>query len=815
MNSLIQDIRYGARSLIKRPGFAAVALLTLALGIGANTAIFSVVQTVLLKPLPLRDADRLMTFWITAPAKQMNEINITPGLFAMMRDRAQTLEHLSAYETGTATLTGRGEPEQLDAAAVSADYFRALGVEAIQGRAFLPGEDVPGKNDFVILSHELWQRRFAGSSIIGQSINLDNVPAVVVGIMPPATEFPNRAEAANFPKHIDLWVPNPINRENLTYFNYAVVGRLRPGLRREDAQREMQQLWEEFSRDHDPQLAAGALGAGSAIVMAPLKERIIGNVRTPLLVLLTGVGLVLLIACANIANLLLARAAARNREMALRRCLGASSLRIVRQLLTESLLLAVIGGGLGLLLAAWGVVLLRSLLANEMPLIEVVRVDPGVLLFGVTISLFTGVLFGLAPALKSARLNLQEAIKEGARGSASKSSRRLNDAFVISQIALSLVLLVGALLLVRSFRNLTAVDPGFSAHNVLSASLTPPQQRYGDDQRVRAFYDELLARAQRLPGVTSAALCQIVPFSGGGGGYPFSVEGYEARPGEPAHVSWRRSITPDYFKTMGIRVLQGRAFENTDRDSTPLVAIVDEKLARRYWPSADPLGRRIKIGGATSSAPWLTVVGVVSSVKNRQLDEDARYYIYQPFSQWVRRENSIVLRSTGDPSTLVAGLRSQVAALDSDLPLFDVTTIDDSVARSVTSKKLSSMLLLSFAVTALLLAVIGIYGVISLSVNHRTNEFGIRLALGAQPRNVLQLVLSQGLRVAVIGLAIGVVAAFMLTRLMRSLLFGVSATDPFTFVGVALLLALAALAAAYLPARRATKVDPLIALRYE
>lgn len=813
MQSLLQDIRYGLRNMAQRPAFAGVILLTLAIGIGANTAIFSVVQTVLLNPLPLREADRLMTFWITAPVKQIKEANITPGLFAMMRDRTQALEHLSAYETGTVSLTGRGEPEVLDAASVTADYFRALGVDAAQGRTFLAGEDVPGKGDVVILSHELWQRRFAGSSIVGQSINLEGVPTAVVGIMPPATEFPNRAEAAGFPKHIDLWVPLAINRENLTYFNYLTVGRVKSGLQQEDAQRELQAIWEDFVRQNDALMGAGSLGPNTSIVMTPLKERIVGKVRAPLLVLLVGVGLVLLIACANIANLLLARAATRHRELALRRCLGASQFRIVRQLLTESLLLAIIGGGLGLVLGTWGVILLRRLLASEIPLVEVVTLNSGVLLFAVAISLLTGLLFGLAPALRGSRLNLQEAIKEGARGSASRSSRRLNDALVVSQIALSLVLLVGAMLLVRSFRNLMSVDPGFSAHNVLSASLSPPEQRYGDDQRVRAFYDELLARAQRLPGVTSAGLCQIVPFSGGGGGYPFSVEGYQIGANEPLPVTWRRSVTPDYFKTMGIGVLQGRAFENSDQEKTPLVAIVDEKLARKFFPNGDPVGKRVRLGG--EKAPWLTVVGVTRSVKNRQLDEDARYYIYQPFTQWVRRENSIVLRSTVDPASLVAGLRSQVASLDSDLPLFDVTTIDESVARSVSSRRLSSMLLLGFSVTAFLLAVIGIYGVISLSVTNRTNEFGIRLALGAQPRNVLQLVVGQGMRVALVGLAIGLAAALTITRLMRSLLFGISATDPVTFAAVALLLALAALAAAYIPARRATKVDPLVALRYE
>ena len=815
MRTLLQDIRYGIRMMLKKPGFTAVIVLTLALGIGANTAIFSVVQAVLLNPLPLPEADRLVTFWISAPAKKMKEANLTPALFALLRERNRTVDNLAAYEVGTATLTGRGEPEQLNAAAVTADYFRALGLAASYGRTFLPGEDAPGKNNVAILSHELWQRRFNGSDVIGQSVNLDHVSTVIVGIMPPATDFPNQAEQSGFPKHIDLWVSLAIDRDNLSYFNYLAVGRLKPGVRMEDAQREMQALWEDFVRQYDAQLGAGSLGPGSFIVMVPIKERIVGNVRLPLFVLLVGVGLVLLIACANIANLLLARATVRSRELALRRCLGASPLRILRQLMTESLLLAALGGAGGLLLASWGVAVLRSVLAEQLPLIDSVRLNPKVLLFAFAITLATGALFGLAPALRGSSLNLQEAIKEGARGSASRSSRRLGDAFVVSQIALSLILLIGAALLVRSFRNLISVDPGFSAHNVLSASLSLPELRYAEETRVRGFYNQLLERVQRLPGVSSAALCQVVPFSGGGGGYAFTVEGYQPKPGEPARDAWRRSVTPDYFTTMGIKILKGRQFDSSNRETSSLVAMVDEKLAREYWPNEEPLGRRLKLGGPKSRAPWLTIVGVVPSVKNRRLDEDAKFYVYEPLSQWAPRESSLVVRTTINPAAMTASVRSQVAALDQELPLFDITTVDESVARSVSTRRLSSILLLAFAVTALLLAVIGIYGVISLNVNNRTNEFGIRLALGAQPRNVLRLVLGQGMRVAAVGVVIGIGAALLLTRLMETLLFGVTPTDPLTFVVVAAVLALAALVAAYIPARRATRVDPLVALRYE
>ena len=815
MGTLLQNLRYSFRMMLKKPGFTAAIVLTLTLGIGANAAIFSVVQAVLLSPLPLPEADRLVTFWITAPAKKMKEANLTPALFAQLRERNHTVDNLAAYEVGTTTLTGGGEPEQLNTAAVTADYFRALGLAASRGRTFLPGEDAPGKSNVAILSHELWQRRFNGSDILGQSVNLDNLPAVIVGIMPRATDFPNQAEASGFPKRIDLWMSLPIDRDNLTYFNYLAVGRLKPGVRMEDAQREMQSLWEDFARQYDAQLGAGSLGPGSSIVMVPLKERIVGNVRTPLLVLLIGVGLVLLIACANIANLLLARGTVRNREIALRRCLGASPQRILRQLMTESLALAMLGGTGGLLLATWGVAVLRSVFTTQLPLINSARVDLKVLMFAFAITLVTGVLFGLAPALRGSRLKLQETIKEGARGSASRSSRMLGDAFVISQIALSLILLISAALLVRSFRNLVSVDPGFSAHNVLSATLSLPELRYREEVQVRAFYNQLLDRVQRLPGVSSAALCQVVPFSGGGGGYAFTVEGYQPKQGEPTRDTWRRSVTPDYFATMGIKILKGRPFETNDREASPLVAIVDEKLAREYWPNEEPIGKRLRLGGATSKAPWLTIVGVVSSVKNRRLDEDAKFYVYQPFSQWAPRETSIVVRTTIDPTSMTASVRSQVAALDAELPLFNITTVDDSVTRSVSTKRLSTGLLLAFAVTALLLAVIGIYGVISLNVSNRTNEFGIRLALGAQPRNVLRLVLAQGMRVTTIGVAVGIGAALLLTRLMETLLFGVTPTDPFTFIGVAGLLALSALLAAYIPARRATKVDPMVALRYE
>jgi predicted permease len=815
MNMLLQDIRFGIRMMLRKPGFSAVIVLTLALGIAANTAIFSVVQTVLINPLPIADADRVVTVWLSAPAKKLNEVNLTPGLFLNLRDRTTTLENLAAYEVGTATLAGVGEPEQIDIAAVSSDYFRTLGVEAVQGRTFLAGEDQPGKENVVLLSYEFWQRRFQGKDVVNQSLNLDDKTLSIIGVMPPATNFPNQGEQSAFPKHIDLWVSLPLDRNNIGYWNYLVVGRLKPGYQPVDAQRELQSLWQDFVGQYDAQLGAGSLGPGAYVVLVPLKERIVGNIRTPLLVLLVGAGLVLLIACANIGNLLLARATTRTREIALRRCLGAAQGRIIRQLLTESFLLAVAGGVSGLILAAWSIALMRSFLATQVPLIDFARVDAKVLLFAMGASMVTGIIFGFAPALRGSRLNLHDAIKEGARGSTSRAGRRLGDAFVIVQVALSIVLLIGAMLLVRSFRNLMSVDPGFKADNVLSATVSLPKSRYPDDASVRNFFHQLLEGVQSSPGVNSAAVCQVVPFSGGGGGYVFTVEGYVPRQGEPARDAWRRSVSPDYFSTMGIPILKGRHFETGDQENSQLVTIVDEKLAAEYWPGVDPIGKRIKTGGPTSKAPWLTVVGVARSVKNRKLDENPKFYVYQPFTQWTQRETSVVMKTSVDPETTVAGLRNRVSALDATLPVYEITTVENSVARSVSTRRLASNLLTGFALTALLLAVIGIYGVISLNVNNRMNEFGIRLALGARPANLLRMVLLGGLRVAIAGVVIGVVAACLLTRLLEKMLFGVSPTDPVTFIAVTVTLTVAALAASLVPARRATKVDPLVALRYE
>src|SRR5215213_6582187 len=795
LDSLIRDIRFAVRGLLKKPAFTTIAVLTLALGIGANTAIFSVVNAVLLKPLAVKDPDRVMTFWHSAPAKGLNHLDLNDALVAYYRDRTRTFQSLAAYETGKFTLTGGGEPEVVPGAIVTFNYFDVLGREPLYGRTFTPHEDTPGNNHVALLSYALWQRRFGGNpNIVGQSINLDNEPTTIVGVIPADFDFPDPAERANISGHMQLWVPKGLDPQDASSWNLLAVGRLQPGATPGDAEKEMTALFQSYSADYRARLGEDVIDASVSTILQPLQRHIVGEVRRPLLVLLGAIALVLLIACANLTNLLLARASARTRELAVRQCLGASSMRIARQTLTESLLLSLCGSVVGVLLAVWLVTALKSLVSSQIPHVETARIDATVLLFTVAIMLLTGVLCGLAPALRAARINLQDAIKEGARGSASGSNKRLNNVFVVSQLALSLVLLIGAALFVQSFRNLLSVNPGFRAENVLMARLSLPETKYKEKPQVESFFNQVRASVSSLPGVQAVELCQVVPFSGDGQGGPFTVEGFE---GQPAKVAWLRSTTPGYFGAMGMPVLKGRAFASSDTEKSQPVAIVDERLARMYAPDGDLVDKRIRIG----DGPWLTIVGVVPNVKNRKLDEEAWPYLYRPYSQWVRRETMLVVRGAINPQSLVGQIRQEVAKLDPELPLSDVSSIQQAMDRSLVTARLTNSLLVGFAVTALLLALTGIYGVMSLNVANRRNEFGIRLALGAQTSNVLKLILGQGLKLAAVGVALGLLAAIAFTRLLKGLLFGISASDPLTF--------------GWIPARRATRVDPLKALRNE
>ncbi len=689
------ELRQSIRSLLRKPGFTLIAVLTLALGIGANTAIFSVVNAVLLRPLPLKDPDRLMTFWHAAPAKGLAHMDVNDSLFAYYRDRSRTFESLAAFEDGEFSLTGGGEPEVVPGAIVTFNYFNVLGREPLHGRTFTAQEDTPGNNTVAILSYALWQRRFAGNpTVVGQTISIDSNPTTIVGIMPADFSFPDPAERASSSGHMQLWVPKGLNPQESNSWNLTVVGRLQQTASPDDARKEIDALYQSFAAEFDA--GRGALDSSVTTVLMPLQRNIVGEVRMPLLVLLGAIALVLLIACANLTNLLLARASARTRELALRQCLGASALRIVRQTLTESLLLSFAGAVVGVLIAIWLVAALKSFAASKIPHVEAAGIDGTVLAFTTGAMLLTGVLCGLAPALRSTQINLQDAIKQGARGSASGSNRRLNNVFVVSQLALSLVLLIGAALFLQSFRNLLFVNPGFRAENVLMAELALPEQKYKEKAQVRSFFEQLQQSVRSVPGVEAVEMCQVVPFSGDGQGGPFSVEGVQQ---EQDKVAWLRSSTPGYFAAMGMPIVKGRTFDTGDTETSLPVAIVDEKLAQMYSSQGDLVGKRIRIG----DGPWLTIVGVVPNVKNRKLDEDAWPYVYRPYNQWTRRETMLVVRSSVDPSAVVTNIRQSVAQLDPELPVGNVSTVQQAIDRSLVTKRLTNSLLAGFAATALLL----------------------------------------------------------------------------------------------------------------
>ena len=802
MQTLLQDLRYGARMLLKNPGFTLIAVATLSLGIGANTAIFSVVNGVLLRPLPFHESEQLTTFWLAPPGEPARDMEWTEGLFVFLRAQNRSFECLSAYDSAGFNLTGAGRAERLEGATVTHDFFHVLRQEPLLGRTFLPQEDTPGNNHVIILSHRLWQRGFGGdAAVLGQTLKLNNVPTVVVGVMPPGFDFPDAAE---------FWVPVGLNPNNpRTAWYLEQVGRLKPGVTRAAAQQEFTALYHDFARQ------SGWPPGQDALLVKPLQQELTGAAQTPLLVLFGAVGMVLLIACANIANLLLARAAARRRELAVRCCLGAGPRRIAAQMFIESLLLALLGVGGGLLVAVWGMDGFKRLAAGAIPRSEQIQFDTRALFFTLATAALSGLLCGLIPAWRAARVNLQDALKEGARGSASASQRRVNDAFVVTQLALSLSLLIGAALLLQSFRNLLRVDPGFRAENTLTARIELPENHYANDTQTRGFYEQLLARVETLPGVRAAGLCSMIPFGSSGEGNLFTIEGREPGPNEHLPVAWVRDVSPNYFTAMGIPVLKGRSFQTSDHNTATPVAIIDEKLARAFWPGEDPVGKRLRWGRAAWGNRLMTVVGVVNSVKHWSLDDNAMYYIYMPTAQSIETAMYVALRTSNDPVAMVAALRAQVAALDPELPLFEVRTMEQAVEGTLSARRLTNLLIGCFAATALLLAGLGIYGVMSIGVGARVNEFAIRLALGAQTGDVLRLVIGDGLKLIGSGVALGLMAAFALTRLMESLLFNVRATDPVVFFAASVLLTLAALFACWIPARRATKVDPMVALRCE
>jgi putative ABC transport system permease protein len=814
LDGLAADVRFGLRALRKSRSFTAVALLTLALGIGATSAVFSVVNAVLLRPLPFAEPDRLVTFWGSAPEMGLSVVNYPDALYVYFRNRSRTLQDVSAYASLGMTLAGGADdPEQLQGAAVTVDFFRLLGHAPLHGRTFLPEEALKDRNRVAVLSHALWQRRFGGDpAIVGSALVLDGRPVTVVGIMPPRFDFPRH------PGPSQLWVPLGVEPESLGCFCWSTMGRLAPGQTPNDAAREISRLTDDFWRDREgkPRIDPNGGEASKAIVIArPLARNLVFEVRTPLLVLLGAVGMVLLIACANVANLQLSRATARVREIAVRCCLGASPWRIARQLLIESLLLAAGGAALGLGLAYASLRAIRHLVAAQVAYVDQVELDPRVLSFTVAVTLAAGVLFGLAPAWRGARIELQEAVKVGARGSRGKHHQRMNEKFVVSQFALSLVLLIGAGLLLRSFRNMLDVDLGFRPESVLVGRMSFPVAALPEPPRVRAFYAQLAERVRGLPGVRSVGLSSIAPFSKGENQQIFMIRGREPAPGQPNLVARIRTVTPGYFTAVGTPLLRGRVVDETDSAEGPPVAVVDESLARRFWPDGNAVGQQIRLGDSSSTSPWCTIVGVVANVKHGDVIEDAVRYVYLPHAQSPTPFMDLIVRTATDPTALTEAIRREVRSLDPTLPFYEVQTLELAVSRTLDTPRLTQRLLLGFAVAALLLAALGIYGVMALNVHHRVNEFGIRQALGATSGEVLAMVLRQGLRLALLGAAAGLLVALALARAVKSLLFGVKPFDPITLGAVALLLVLVAVVACYLPARRASATDPLVALRCE
>jgi len=814
MQTLWRDIRYGFHMLVRTPGFTVVAVLTLALGVGANSAIFSVVNSLLLNPLPYRDSDRLAIIWSHSPGANVDKDWPSPGQFEAIKANSTVFEDIAIVHGRSLNVGGLSNPTRAGAVAASSNLLPLLGAKPLMGRLFLPEEDTPDKPHTVILSNVFWRREFGGNeNVLQNNLLLNGEKYEIVGVMP--AEFSLGYEVVPTVSSVqepDLFLPLPMNNEQKQEQgdeNYNLVARLKPGASIAQAQSELdiatKRLAEQFP-DRYP------VSRRFSLSIKPLLEQVVGDVRRPLIVLFAAVGCVLLIACANVANLLLTRATVREREIAIRSALGAARVRLIRQLLTESVLLSVVGGVGGLVLAYWMLGALRWLSPSNIPRLPAIRMDGRVLAFTFAIAVLTGILFGMVPALRTSKLNLSEAIKEGARNVAGGRHDRLRKLLVVSELALSLVLLISAGLLIRSFISVERVNPGFNAQNVLGMRLSVAGTSYKEERR-EIFYRELLERVRRLPGVTSASIADNLPLSGGIGWGGITIEGYQPSAGQEMIQSDARVAGVGYFETMMIPLINGRLFDEHDTDKSSQVVIIDEKMARNYWPNSNPIGGRIKFG-SESENPWMTVVGVVGAVKQYDLESESRVTMYMPTAQAMGGTMYLVARTTV-PSSVAATITSEVRSMDPNIPIFDVKTMDQRLSESLARRRFAMLALGLFAGFALLLAIIGIYSVISYSVAQRTNELGIRLALGASQFDVLRLVLSAGFKLALIGIACGVVLSFAVTRFLSSLLFGVRTTDLFTFSALSILLIVVSLLACYLPARRATKVDPLVALRYE
>lgn len=804
LGDLWQDLRYGLRMLAKNPGFTAVAVLALALGIGANSAIFSVVNTVLLRPLPYKNPEQLVMVWDEQTHLGFPKDTPSPANFLDWRQQNTVFTGMSALIESSFNLTGAGEPERLDGRRVSANFFSLLGVEPQLGRSFVPEEDKPGTR-VVILSYGLWQRRFGGDpTVIGRAINLSGQSYTVVGVMP--QYFP----AGRY----QLWVPTAFPAEeaaNRGAHYLEVIARLKPGVTIQQAGAEMKMITARLEK----QYPETNMGVGN--VVSPLHEDVVGDIKPALLILLGAVGFVLLIACANVANLLLARAAARQKEISLRLALGASRSRLVRQFLTESVLLAVFGGGCGLLVSLATIRVLKKFIPQTISQVEAINIDSNVLIFTLLVSLATGLIFGLAPATQASSSNLNETLKEGGRDSgASVRGNRIRGLLVIAEVAVSFILLIGAGLLINSFFHLRNLDPGFRVDHLLTAKVDLSETNYPDPQRRIAFFDEVVRRIRELPGVQSAAAGGNLPLTYNGDSGYIAAEGVPDPPPDQRIDVVYRTVGPGYLSTMGIPLVRGRDFTDQDTLDNTLTVIISEKTAKHYWPNQDPIGKRLKPGTTDSDRPWRTVIGLVKDVRQNDFVAQPKMQMYWSFRQMQNdTANALVVRTSVDPISLATSVRNAVWAVDKDQPVSNIRSMEEIVSKAVARQRFNMLLLAIFAGLALVLAAVGIYGVMSYTVAQRTREIGIRMALGAQRGDVLKLTIGNGLKLVGTGLLIGLVAAFALTRIMASLLFGISATDPTTFLAISFVLLAVAVLASYLPALRATRVDPMLALRYQ
>jgi predicted permease len=823
MNTWMQDIRFALRSFAKNPGFTLTAVLSLAIGIGANTSIFSVANALLFRPLHYDSPDRLVILWNRSPGLDITQDWFSTAQYFDIKTGHHGFEQVAIAIGGDYNLTGQGDPERVGVIRVSSDLLPMLGARPALGRLLTPDEDSPGHSSTAVLTDGMWARRFGRDPhMIGKSVTINGQPYEIVGILPQSFSLSQEVLPLLYgTEQADIFLPLPLApaaaSQARDHEDYNIIGKLKPGVSLPQAQAEMDTitagLRRQFPENYPP-------NGGLTFSIVSLLEQVVGNVRRSLWVLLGAVGFVLLIACANVANLMLSRAVARQQEIAVRTALGARRWHIVRQLLTESLLLSLCGGALGIFICLLSMRWIHTLGIKSIPRLQDVGIDESVLLFTLLLSVFSGILFGLAPAFRVSRLDLNSTLKDASRGSAGTSAvwgrgNNLRRLLVVSELALSVVLLIGAGLLIRSFARLQDVSPGFNPHGVLTFDLTMTGRRYNDKQTILNTYRQLWERLEHSPGAIAAGGVTSLPLSEAFAWTPITVEGRTPLPGEKFLNADERIVGGHYFEAMEIPLRRGRFFNEQDDTTKPIAVIVDEYMAGQLWPGQDPIGKRIHIVELPSKDPWQTVVGVVGRVKQDSLDSDPRIAFYLAHTQFPTRSMTAALRGRTDPAAMLSATKKELRNLDPDLPMYYVRTMEQRVNESLARRRFSMLLLGVFASVALALATIGIYGVMAYLVNQGTRELGIRIALGASEGNILSLVVRQGMVLAFSGVTIGLAAAFLLTRLMRSLLFGVQATDPITFAGISLLLAMIALLATYIPAQRAARIDPLISLRCE